>query len=329
MSSQPPPGTDPVGDPPFDASQPPQGPQTPPPWSGPPPVGQPGYAPPAGPVGYSAMAGGASDKTFLVTWLLALFLGFLAADRFYLGKIGTAIAKLLTLGGLGIWVLVDLIMTLAGAAKDKQGRPLAGYQENKRTAWIVTGLVVLLGLISRQVSPSEPAIPTASTSGTSAPAATQEASSRPTTAPSPAEATTPAIEATSTALPGIGTSVAAGDTEITVDGVSTTDQLTSVFGNKSGHWVVVDLTVKNNSSEQVTVNHSDFTLIEADGTEYSTDSDNLMYVDSDKNLFLQDINPKLSASGQILFATPAEASDFILKFDSGWFGPSAEIDLNS
>lgn len=114
------------------------------------------------------MASGASDKTFLVTWLLALFLGFLAADRFYLGKIGTAIAKLLTLGGLGIWVLVDLIMTLAGAAKDKQGRPLAGYQENKRTAWIVTGVVLAVGMISQWMMPRPAAVPAATQPATRA-----------------------------------------------------------------------------------------------------------------------------------------------------------------
>ncbi|MFB9776471.1 TM2 domain-containing protein [Brevibacterium otitidis] len=90
---------------------------------------------------------GDSDKSFLVTWLLAYFLGSFGADRFYLGKIGTAIAKLLTAGGLGIWALVDLIMVLVGATRDKQGRPLAGYQQHKKTAWIVTAILVALGFV--------------------------------------------------------------------------------------------------------------------------------------------------------------------------------------
>lgn len=37
-----------------------------------------------------------SEKTFLVTWILSLLLGFLAVDRFYLGKVGTGILKLVT-----------------------------------------------------------------------------------------------------------------------------------------------------------------------------------------------------------------------------------------
>ncbi|MFN3499958.1 MAG: NINE protein [Pannonibacter indicus] len=44
--------------------------------------------------------------------------------RFYTGKIGTGILMILTLGGLGIWSLIDLIMIIVGSYKDKQGLPL-------------------------------------------------------------------------------------------------------------------------------------------------------------------------------------------------------------
>ena len=64
------------------------------------------------------------SKSWLVALLLSIFLGSLGVDRFYLGKIGTGILKLITAGGLGIWWLVDLIMIAAGSMKDAQGRPL-------------------------------------------------------------------------------------------------------------------------------------------------------------------------------------------------------------
>lgn len=92
-------------------------------------------------------AQGESDKSFVVTWLLGWLLGSFGADRFYLGKIGTAIVKLVTAGGLGIWALIDLIMHLVGATKDKEGRRLAGYDRHKTKAWIITIGVWLVGIV--------------------------------------------------------------------------------------------------------------------------------------------------------------------------------------
>jgi len=86
-------------------------------------------------------------KSFIVTWLFALLLGALAVDRFYLGKIGTGILKLITFGGAGIWVLVDIILVLTGAQRDKAGRPLAGYAQHKKTAWFVTAAFLALSLL--------------------------------------------------------------------------------------------------------------------------------------------------------------------------------------
>ena len=87
------------------------------------------------------------EKQFVPTWLFAWLLGYLAVDRFYLGKVGTGLLKLFTFGGLGVWWLIDLILVLTGSQRDKLGRPLAGYNQNKNIAWIVTAASILLSLI--------------------------------------------------------------------------------------------------------------------------------------------------------------------------------------
>ena len=68
-----------------------------------------------------------SDRKILPAVLLCGLLGVFGAHRFYVGRTGTAIAQLLTLGGLGIWMLVDLIMLLTENFRDDRGRTLVDW----------------------------------------------------------------------------------------------------------------------------------------------------------------------------------------------------------
>lgn len=66
-----------------------------------------------------------SEKSKVVAALLCFFLGGLGIHRFYVGKIGTGILQIVTLGGIGLWALVDFITILLGKFRDKEGNLLS------------------------------------------------------------------------------------------------------------------------------------------------------------------------------------------------------------
>lgn len=64
------------------------------------------------------------ERKFLVALLLSIFVGGLGVDRFYMGYIGLGVLKLVTLGGCGIWALIDIILIVTDGIKDADGNYL-------------------------------------------------------------------------------------------------------------------------------------------------------------------------------------------------------------
>ena len=65
-----------------------------------------------------------SDKNRSTAFLLSYFIGFLGVDRFYVGHYWLGLLKLLTGGGLLVWMIIDNILFALGVPKDRQGRQL-------------------------------------------------------------------------------------------------------------------------------------------------------------------------------------------------------------
>lgn len=68
-----------------------------------------------------ASSSSAGDKSQVVALILVVLVGGLGIHRFYLGYTWQGIVQLLTLGGCGIWALIDLIRICTGSLQPKDG----------------------------------------------------------------------------------------------------------------------------------------------------------------------------------------------------------------
>ena len=68
-----------------------------------------------------------SDRSRAVALGLGVCGGILGLHRFYAGRPHSAVWMILTLGGLGIWWMYDVVLLLAGEFRDGQGRRIRNW----------------------------------------------------------------------------------------------------------------------------------------------------------------------------------------------------------
>lgn len=95
------------------------------------------------------------QRHFLAAFFFSFYFGWLGIDRFYLGKYLTGFLKLITIGGLGFWAIIDTRLIMVGAVKDYWGNPLidaAKYRKLARNTVWITYLVLLLFVLLTALS---------------------------------------------------------------------------------------------------------------------------------------------------------------------------------
>jgi hypothetical protein len=82
----------------------------------------------------------ASERSRTVALVLNGLLGIFGAHRFYVGKNGTGVAMIVTLGGCGLWWLYDLVLILGGEFRDVEGRRVVHWSpEDAEASGVASG----------------------------------------------------------------------------------------------------------------------------------------------------------------------------------------------
>ena len=91
-----------------------------------------------------------SPKSAVLTLILAIFFGMFGFHRFYVKKLGTGLLMLLTLGGIGIWGLVDLIGIINNKFEDNKGRTLILFKRptQSKKALMTVGAIIVSFIVS-------------------------------------------------------------------------------------------------------------------------------------------------------------------------------------
>lgn len=134
---------------------------------------------------------------------------------------------------------------------------------------------------------------------------------------------------------GIGDTIQAGDLSVKVNNVSSASVIESMFSQEvpsTGNYLLIDMTVRNDGNDAVTVDNNNFKLVRGETT-YNSDSTATIYANEDStSFFLNSLNPEATLSGTVVFDISENSAgdpDLQLEISSNmFFGEKVYIDLN-
>lgn len=183
---------------------------------------------------------------------------------------------------------------------------------------ILLGIVLLIGIFGGSSNNADPSY--------KAPAETQTVGS----SASQAEASAPAAtEAEQTTIYAIGDRVVSGNIAYTVTNVATSPTLSNEYSSTSadGIFVIVDMDLENVGKETFTMTSGNVKLMDDQGRIFESDTDSWMYIDTDDNILLKQLQPGLKTSGQAIYDVPTGGGYGALVSGSLWGGDEQLIAL--
>lgn len=189
----------------------------------------------------------------------------------------------------------------------------------KRVWFIVLAVIVVIGVFA-SMGGSDDSKEATSKSTTTSKATTTDSSSK---------ASSEETEATYS----VGQTFTVGDVEYTVNSVSTSQTVGDEFINKTaqGTYLLLNITVKNNGDDALSVSNDYFTLYKGK-TKYTSDSTASLYASDNTGFFLEEVNPGNALTSNVAFDIPQDVvsdSSLQLQVQTGlWGTQTALVNVN-
>lgn len=249
-------------------------------------------------------------KDFMVTAMLSLFVGWLGVDRFYMAKVGTGILKLITLGGLGIWYIIDLILILTGNVQDKFNQPLKNRDKFLKPALIVVAIVFALGFINMVAGGG--------------------GSTDQQTADNQDEQQEEEQQEEEEKVAQIGEAARDGKFEFTVNGIDCGQkQVGGQYVNEQaqGQYCLLDVKVENVGDRAQSLFADNQYLYNDQDQEYSADSEATFTLNPQDTTLFEEINPGNALTGKIVFDVPENANIVRAELHDSAFSGGVTVNL--